>query len=163
MMGWLSITRAQGHCPHAQLHSMASPTDDPPDTRTPTELPLPLRWLLKVFAVLCLILGLVGVFVPGLPTTVFILMAAWAAARCSPALYRWLWHHRLFGPMLRNWANGGCVSRRAKWSATLMMGLSSIIPSFTQAPLWAVALASICMACVLAWLWRRPEPARNSA
>jgi len=162
-MGWLSITRAQGHCPHAQLHSMASPTDDPPDTRTPTELPLPLRWLLKVFAVLCLILGLVGVFVPGLPTTVFILMAAWAAARCSPALYRWLWHHRLFGPMLRNWANGGCVSRRAKWSATLMMGLSSIIPSFTQAPLWAVALASICMACVLAWLWRRPEPARNSA
>jgi len=162
-MGWLSITRAQGHCPHAQLHSMASPTDDPPDTRTPTELPLPLRWLLKVFAVLCLILGLVGVFVPGLPTTVFILMAAWAAARCSPALYRWLWHHRLFGPMLRNWANGGCVSRRAKWSATLMMGLSSIILSFTQAPLWAVALASICMACVLAWLWRRPEPARNSA
>ncbi|SDZ73621.1 MULTISPECIES: YbaN family protein [Acidovorax] len=142
---------------------MASPTDDPPDTRTPTELPLPLRWLLKVFAVLCLILGLVGVFVPGLPTTVFILMAAWAAARCSPALYRWLWHHRLFGPMLRNWANGGCVSRRAKWSATLMMGLSSIILSFTQAPLWAVALASICMACVLAWLWRRPEPARNSA
>lgn len=162
-MGWLSITRAQGHCPHAQLHSMASPTDDPPDTRTPKELPLPLRWLLKVFAVLCLILGLVGVFVPGLPTTVFILMAAWAAARCSPALYRWLWHHRLFGPMLRNWANGGCVSRRAKWSATLMMGLSSIILSFTQAPLWAVALASICMACVLAWLWRRPEPARNSA
>ncbi|WP_026437637.1 YbaN family protein [Acidovorax sp. JHL-9] len=142
---------------------MASPTDDPPDTRTPKELPLPLRWLLKVFAVLCLILGLVGVFVPGLPTTVFILMAAWAAARCSPALYRWLWHHRLFGPMLRNWANGGCVSRRAKWSATLMMGLSSIILSFTQAPLWAVALASICMACVLAWLWRRPEPARNSA
>ncbi len=65
--------------------------------------------------------------------------------------------------MLRNWANGGCVSRRAKWSATLMMGLSSIILSFTQAPLWAVALASICMACVLAWLWRRPEPARNSA
>lgn len=142
---------------------MASPTNDPPDTQMPRELPLPLRWLLKIFAVLCLILGLVGVFVPGLPTTVFILMAAWAAARCSPALYRWLWHHRLFGPMLRNWANGGCVSRRAKWSATLMMGLSSIILSFTQAPLWALVLASICMACVLAWLWRRPEPARNSA
>lgn len=142
---------------------MASPTHDPPDTQMPKELPLPLRWLLKVFAVLCLILGVVGVFVPGLPTTVFILMAAWGAARSSPALYRWLWHHRLFGPMLRNWANGGCVSRRAKWSATLMMALSSIILSLTQAPLWAVVLASICMVCVLAWLWRRPEPARHSA
>jgi hypothetical protein len=127
----------------------------------PKVLPLPLRWLLKIFAGMCLILGVVGVFVPGLPTTVFILMAAWAAARSSPALFRWLWHHRLFGPMLRNWASEGCVSRRSKWSATLMMTLSSVILVFTDAPRWAVVLACICMACVLAWLWRRREPARQ--
>lgn len=140
---------------------MASPADDPSDTQIPRELPLPLRWLLKVFALLCLVLGIVGVFVPGLPTTVFILLSAWAAARSSPALYRWLWHHRLFGTMLRNWANGGCVSRRSKWNATAMMAVSSIILALTETPRWTVVLACICMACVLTWLWRRREPARE--
>ncbi|MFZ3126322.1 MAG: YbaN family protein [Acidovorax sp.] len=140
---------------------MAAPADDPSDTQIPRELPLPLRWLLKAFALLCLVLGIVGVFVPGLPTTVFILLSAWAAARSSPALYRWLWHHRLFGTMLRNWANGGCVSRRSKWNATAMMAVSSIILALTETPRWTVVLACICMACVLAWLWRRREPARE--
>jgi uncharacterized membrane protein YbaN (DUF454 family) len=140
---------------------MASPADNPSDTQIPRELPLPLRWLLKAFALLCLVLGIVGVFVPGLPTTVFILLSAWAAARSSPALYRWLWRHRLFGPMLRNWANGSCVSRRSKWNATAMMALSSIFLALTEAPRWTVVLACTCMACVLAWLWRRPEPARE--
>ena len=140
---------------------MASPADDPSDTQIHRELPLPLRWLLKAFAVLCLVLGIVGVFVPGLPTTVFILLSAWAAARSSPALYRWLWHHRLFGPMLRNWANGGCVSRRSKWYATAMMAVSSIILALTETPRWIVGLACICMVCILAWLWRRREPARE--
>lgn len=146
------------HGIHAQSRPMALPTKNPPDTPMPKELPRPLRWLLTVFALLCLVLGIVGIFLPGLPTTVFILLAAWAAARSSPRLYRWLWLHPLFGPMLRNWASGGRVSRRSKWSATVMMAVSGTILAFTEAPRWAVALACICMACVLAWLWRRPEP-----
>ena len=121
-------------------------------------LPWPVRWLLQAFAVLCLVMGAIGVIVPGLPTTVFVLMAAWAAARSSPRLYRWLWNHRLFGPLLRNWAQGGCVSRRAKWSATLMMALSTVVMLLTVSHPWVVALAIGSMVCVLAWLWRRPEP-----
>ena len=54
------------------------------------KLPLLVRWALLAFAILCLVLGVIGVFVPGLPTTVFILMAAWAAARSSPRLHEWL-------------------------------------------------------------------------
>ncbi len=55
------------------------------DIRKPARpLPAALRYLLLVFAVLCLALGVIGIFVPGLPTTVFILMAGWAAARSSP-------------------------------------------------------------------------------
>ena len=81
-------------------------------------LPVLVRGILLVFAIFNLALGIVGIFVPGLPTTVFILLAAWAAAKSSPPLYRWLWNHRLFGPMLQNWASGGCVSRKAKWTAS---------------------------------------------
>lgn len=123
-------------------------------------MPLPAlaRWLLLVFAGLCLVLGVIGVIVPGLPSTVFILMAGWAAARSSPRLYRWLWYHPLFGSMLRNWHNGGCVSRHAKWSATILMSLCASILLLIHIPLWAAASGCVSMACVLTWLWLRPEP-----
>ncbi|SDM39778.1 hypothetical protein SAMN05428957_105186 [Oryzisolibacter propanilivorax] len=135
-----------------------------PDTREqlpapPQHPPLPaaLRWLLLAFAVLCLVLGVIGIVVPGLPTTVFVLMAGWAAARSSPRLHAWLWRHPLFGSMLRNWADGGRVSRRAKWSATFVMGLCAVIV-LCAAPRWAAWVACTSMACVLTWLWLRPEP-----
>ncbi|KQW64753.1 YbaN family protein [Variovorax sp. Root411] len=116
------------------------------------------RALLYGFAVLCLVLGLIGVVVPGMPTTVFILMAAWAAARSSPRLHAWLLNHRLFGPLLRNWANGRTVSRRAKWSATVTMAACAVVVSFTAHRAWLAVLAIGCMAVVLAWLWSRPLP-----
>ncbi|MDH4463199.1 MAG: YbaN family protein [Acidovorax sp.] len=136
--------------------------DEPSNTSgsmpVPRPLPWVLRWVLHAFAVLCLGLAVVGVIVPGMPTTVFVLMAAWAAARSSPRLYRWLWNHRLLGPPLRNWTQGGTVSRRAKWSATVVMGLSSVILWAAASQTWVWVGAIGCMACVLAWLWRRPEP-----
>ena len=95
---------------------------------------------------------------PGLPTTVFILMAAWAAARSSPRLHGWLMRHRLFGPMLVNWQNGGFVSRRAKWSATIAMAVCAVILWFTAHQVWGAWLGIGSMACVLVWLWCRPEP-----
>ena len=124
----------------------------------PQSLPRVARWLLLVFAALCLVMGAIGVVVPGLPTTVFILMAAWAAARSSPRLHGWLLRHRLFGPMLVNWQNGGYVSRRAKWSATVTMLLCGVIIGWTAHYAWAAWLACTTMACVLTWLWCRPEP-----
>ena len=125
---------------------------------TPRALPRAVRWLLLVFAVLCLVMGLIGVVVPGLPTTVFILLAAWAAARSSPRLHGWLMRHRLFGPMLVNWQNGGFVSRRAKWSATVAMAVCAVILWFTAHQVWGAWLGIGSMACVLVWLWFRPEP-----
>jgi uncharacterized membrane protein YbaN (DUF454 family) len=119
------------------------------------------RLLLYAFAVLCLVLGLIGVVVPGMPTTVFILMAAWAAARSSPRLHAWLLNHRLFGPLLHNWENGRTVSRRAKWSATVTMAVCAVIVSFTAHRAWLAVLAIACMATVLAWLWSRPVPPRS--
>ena len=61
---------------------------------------------------------MLGVLLPGLPTTEFVLLAAWAASRSSPRLSAWLDNHRLFGPLLRDWRNGGVVSRRSKLLAS---------------------------------------------
>lgn len=111
-----------------------------------------------VFAVLCVILGLIGAVVPGMPTTVFILMAAWAAVRSSPRLHGWLYAHSLFGPMLRNWDDGGQVSRRVKWMASASMVFSSALIFHVAKNPWLSASVVAVMACVQIWLWLRPEP-----
>ncbi|MDT8991590.1 YbaN family protein [Curvibacter sp. APW13] len=115
------------------------------------------RWLYQLLAVVSLGLGILGVFLPVLPTTPFILLAAWAATRGSPRLLAWLESHPAFGQMLRDWRSGGVVSRKAKWSAAIVMASSAlIILVFVRKPLVQV-LAIGSMACVLAWLWQRPE------
>lgn len=116
------------------------------------------RYLLLVFAWCCLAMGVIGIFVPGLPTTVFILMAGWAAAKSSPQFSNWLESHKLFGPMLRNWRETRSVSRKAKWSATVTMALCAIILFLTAPQLWIAEVISGVMAVVLVWLWKRPEP-----
>ena len=104
-------------------------------------------------------------FVPGLPTTVFILIAAYAASRGSDRLHHYLLTHPRFGPMIRDWQAHGAVSRRAKWAATWAMLACALIllaVMLIAGPhrLWMVLLPIGCMAVVATWLWRRPEPPR---
>jgi uncharacterized membrane protein YbaN (DUF454 family) len=115
------------------------------------------RWLLIALAVISLLLGIVGLFLPVLPTVPFILLSAWAAARSSPRLLAWLESHKAFGPMLIEWRRGGVVRRRAKWLATLTMGASALVLLLTLPKRWMALVAIALMTCVLVWLWRRPE------
>lgn len=113
-----------------------------------------------LLALLSLGLGIVGIFIPGLPTTVFIILAAWFAARSSPALLHWIEHHPWFGPGLRNWREHGAVTRRAKWSATITMVLCGALLAWVHTNWWLVAALWLIMACVALWLWCRPEGPR---
>ena len=70
--------------------------------------------------ILSLSLGYVGIVVPGLPTTVFILIAAWAFSKCSERFTLWLENHRIFGPIILNWQTYKGLSRRAKKLAISM-------------------------------------------
>lgn len=130
-----------------------------PSPSAPVRAPLPAvaRWLLLALAALSLTLGVIGIFMPVLPTVPFILLAAWAAGRSSPRLLAWLEGHPSFGPMLVNWRRGGVVSRRAKWLATLTMGGSASLMFFTMPRRWMALVIIAGMACVLVWLWQRPE------
>jgi len=136
------------------------PLPRPPAPR-PQALAVPLsallRWVYLVLALLFLLLGVIGIFLPVLPTTPFILLSAWAAARSSPRLLAWLEEHTAFGPMIRDWRRGGVVRRRAKWMATGVMSASGIYLLLSSHPRWAAGLAIACMTAVALWLWQRPE------
>jgi uncharacterized protein len=121
------------------------------------------RWAWWLLAYLSLGIGIVGLFVPGLPTTVFVLIAAYAASRGSDRLHRYLLQHPRFGPTIRHWQASGAVSRRAKWAASWAMlvcagVLLAIMLSTGSHRWWMAALPIACMATVAAWLWSRPEP-----
>jgi uncharacterized membrane protein YbaN (DUF454 family) len=130
-----------------------APSDQPPER----ELSRPVRWLLKGVAVVSLALGIIGVFVPIMPTVPFILLAAWAATRSSPRLSHWLENHPRMGPPIREWRQGGVVRRSAKWYATLMMSAGAVTMLLLVRPLWVPLTAMAIMAAVGAWLWQRPE------
>ena len=118
-----------------------------------------LRWAWWLLAWSSLVLGMVGIVVPGLPTVPFVLLSAYAAARGSRRLHAWLLAHRQFGPMIRDWQATGAVSRRAKRAATAMMALSAAVMFATAPKLWMAATGTAIMGVVAIWLWRRPEPA----
>ncbi len=121
------------------------------------------RWLWWLLAYASLLLGLIGVVVPGLPTVPFVLLSAFAAARGSQRLHAWLLAHRQFGPMIRDWQAEGAVSRRAKWLATTMMTACAGIMFLTAPKWWMAATGTSIMAIVATWLWFRPEPGQGRA
>ena len=77
-------------------------------------------WIVGVLAVA---LGGIGVIVPGLPTTVFFIIAAWAFSKSSPRLEAWVLGLPRIGPMVRDHRNGLGMPRRAKFLATAMIVL----------------------------------------
>jgi uncharacterized membrane protein YbaN (DUF454 family) len=117
------------------------------------------RSLYLALAGICLALGVLGIFLPGLPTTPFVLVAAWAAARGSARLHRWLRAHRVFGPIVSDWEREGAVTRKAKRTAIATMVVCAIVLFLTAPAWWMAAIPCVIMSITGVWLWRRPEPA----
>lgn len=114
-------------------------------------------WGWRVLALVAVLLGLLGVVLPGLPTVPFLLLAAWAGGKGWPALEAWLLAHPRHGEHIRRWRASGAVPRRAKWLASGMMLSSAGLLWLTALPLWAKASVPLLMLAVAVWLWRRPE------
>ncbi len=96
------------------------------------------RWFLLAFAWLNVGLGLVGTVVPGLPTTVFLIVATWAFSRSSERFRRWLWDHPRFGPSIRAWHQHRVIPRRSKVAAAAMMAASFAYVTVFVAESWVL-------------------------
>ncbi|MBN1306736.1 MAG: YbaN family protein [Chitinispirillaceae bacterium] len=97
---------------------------------------------------ICLALGLIGIFLPLLPTTPLLLLAAACYFRSSERLYRWLIHHRLFGLTIRGFRHFHAVSLRAKTvSVVLLWVCITLSVLFAVRLLWArILLIAIAVA-----------------
>lgn len=115
------------------------------------------RYLLLGLALLSLGVALLGIVLPGLPTTEFLLLAAWAAARSSPRLHTWMLNHRLFGPTLQHWQQGR-LPRHSKWVISASMSLAALMLALSLEHLPSLVFCLLSMAAVLIWLWCKPEP-----
>jgi hypothetical protein len=113
--------------------------------------------LWRTLALVCVVLGFIGVFLPGLPTVPFLLVAAWAGGRGWPQLEAWLLAHPRHGPSIRRWRDHRAVPRRAKWCASATMLVSTALIALSSAPLAVKVGIPLLMAAVATWLWRRPE------
>jgi uncharacterized protein len=111
----------------------------------------------RSLALLCLLLGVVGVFLPLLPTTPFLLLAAWAAGKGWPALEVWMLAHPRWGPPIRRWRDHRAVPRAAKWMATIGMSGSALLLAASPAAMAIKVAVPLVLAAVGWWLWCRPE------
>jgi len=102
---------------------------------------------MKVFwytiGVLALILGGLGVVLPVLPTTPFVILAAFAFGKSSPRLRQWLLDTKLFGPMIKDWEAHGAIPSRVKLFACLMMAGVFFLSVYGGAPTTVLAAQAI--------------------
>jgi uncharacterized membrane protein YbaN (DUF454 family) len=106
----------------------------------------------------CVVLGGIGVFLPVMPTTPFLIVAVWAFGKSSPALAARIRSHRIIGPYIRDWQDQGVIPLRAKVSAVVMMTAAALYLYFAGiVPVWLAVLTSITMLAVAAYIVSRPS------
>ncbi len=109
----------------------------------------------RLLAWLCAGLAGLGLFLPLLPTTPFLLVAAWAASRGSSRFHFWLHSHPRFGPLIRDWQRERVIPRQAFWSALAMLALSWTILTLLGMPPAALAGLAVLFGALALYLWSR--------
>lgn len=120
------------------------------------------RWLWMAAGGLSFAIGIVGLFLPLLPTAPLVLLAAFCFSRGSARCERWILDHPRFGPMVRDWRAHRAIPLRAKQVATLMMAISSVGTWWLLPSPWRWA-PGVCCAAVALWMWQLPNAAPRRA
>lgn len=131
---------------------------DAPTHRVPTRPCAPVRGALFGLGVICTGLGVAGVILPGLPGTVFLLIALWAFSKSSERFHVWLYTHPRFGRTLRAWHAHRVIPVQAKVAALATMSLTAVGLFAIAGGDWRLpAISGSIMALVALWIVSRPS------
>ena len=106
---------------------------------------------------LCVGLAFVGTFVPGIPTTIFLIVALWAFARSSKKFHSWLLNHKRFGPILQNWESHKVVPRKAKILMVILQISAVIIFHYSLQNIYLTVLLIITLVFVARYVLSLPS------
>ena len=121
------------------------------------------KHLFVVAGWLCLGCGVVGIFLPLLPTTPFVLLAAFCFSKGSDALHRWLLSQRTFGPLIRDWQQHGVIRLHVKGTSTVLIVLLMGYPIlFRPLPILLKLAMLLVGMVILGFIWSRPSRAREA-
>jgi len=110
--------------------------------------------------ILALGIGIIGAFLPLLPTVPLVLLAAFCFARSSERLHDWLLSHRSFGPMISDWRLHGAIAPHAKRLATLSIAAVFLISILSRVPAHVIWIQIVVLGLVLIFIWTRPNGSR---
>ena len=102
-------------------------------------------------------LGAIGILLPVLPTTPFMILAAFLFTNGSPRARAWLVEHAHFGPHIRNWEERGAIAPRAKRMALAAMAAVFVISLLLQLKWWVLLIQAVCMGGAAIFILTRPE------
>lgn len=116
-----------------------------------------MRIILMLAGLLCVGLGIVGMFVPVMPTVVFFLVAAVCFAKSNPAWEARIMNHPKLGPPIKAFRERGAIGKGAKIAAISAMAISSVASFFLLRGVWAYVPGVVCAACAVFILTRPSE------
>ncbi len=105
----------------------------------------------------CVGLAFIGTFVPGIPTTIFLIVALWAFAKSSKKFHSWLLNHKRFGPILQNWESHKVVPRKAKILMVILQISAVIIFHYSLQNIYITVLLIITLVFVARYVLSLPS------
>ena len=116
------------------------------------------RFFWRLAGLTSLVLGVIGIFLPLLPTTPFMLLSAFCFSRGSKKLHDWLLTHPRLGRPILEWQDHGAISKKAKLLAGIAMLLAFLLALVGGAPTEALVIQVVVLLCVAVFIFTRPNP-----
>ena len=114
------------------------------------------KYLYQGFGFFCVGMAYIGFVTPGIPFSIFLVLAAWAFAKSSPRMHAWLYNHPWFGEFLTNWTTKKVFPTWAKYAMIIVMSSTLAFTWFATGNIKAVMYSGIFMLGVAIWSWRYP-------
>lgn len=115
-----------------------------------------IRGIWATVGLMCVVLGVVGLFLPFLPTVPFLLAAGFFFGKSSRRLHRWLLSHPILGPPIHDWNAHGAISANAKRLATLSVAAALAMSLAMGFSMKVIVVQIVALTAVLAFIWTRP-------